>query len=222
MKASRSVRYLWLAALVLGEAFAAGIPGRYDPSAVALLPRYCIYTQGYREYVPGGNNPEEIKRWYSVMGQAFHAMHHYCWGLVDTNNAIFHARNSRERQALLLGSVREFDYVIKNTPPDFVLLPEILTKKGENLIRMGQAAPGLLALQQAIQLKPDYWPPYVQMSDYFKGVGDLKKARALLEEGLARTPDSKTLQQRLAEIKSGKDNRNTAPPAAKSPPPAKP
>ena len=50
----------------------------YDPREVAMLPRYCAYTQGFRDHVPGGNNPAEIQRWYSMLGETFNAMHHYC------------------------------------------------------------------------------------------------------------------------------------------------
>ena len=72
--------------LVLGAAFAlwsslclADIPGypsnieAYDSREVAMLPHYCIYTQLFRERVPGGNNPAEIGRWRAMMGETFDA-----------------------------------------------------------------------------------------------------------------------------------------------------
>ena len=85
--------------LALGVILAAGAPTyaqnitpgypasvtAYDPREVAMLPRYCAYTQSFRDHVPGGNNPAEIQRWYSILGETFHAMHHYCFGLMKTN-----------------------------------------------------------------------------------------------------------------------------------------
>ena len=90
--------------------------------------------------------------------------------------------------------------MIDRAPPDFVLLPEILMKKGENLIRLGQGANGNLQLLRAIELKPDYWPPYAAMSDYYKKTGDLKNAREVLEKGLSASPEAKALKERLANL----------------------
>ena len=55
-------------------------------------------------------------------------------------------------------------------------------------------------LERAIALKPDYWPPYVQLSDYYKESGQIALAREVLERALAQSPDVETLKQRLAEL----------------------
>src|SRR5206468_1439919 len=104
---------------------------------------------------------------YDLMGPGFHAMHHYCNGLIDTNRAMLLATSARVRTFYLGASITEFDYVIRNSPPDFIMLPEILTKKGENLLRLGNIALGIPTLEQAMQAKPDYWPPYAAMSDHY-------------------------------------------------------
>lgn len=236
MKASKSVRYLCQAALALGSVLAASIPAHgqggipgypdsveaYDPREVAMLPRYCIHTHTFRGRVPGGNNPVEIERWYSVMGRTFNTMHHYCWGLMKTNRAILLARTRQYRMFYLQDSIGEFDYVINSAPKDFVLLPEILTKKGENLIRLGRAPLGIQELTRAIELKPDYWPPYAVMSDHYKATGDIKKAREVLEKGLSVTPDVKALKMRLAELDAVKDKRTTSPQSGMPQQPVKP
>ena len=176
----------------------------YDPREVAMLPRYCVYTQLFRERVPGGNNPAEIRRWHDLLGSTFQAMHHYCWGLMKTNRALFLARTKQLRNFYLGSSINEFDYVIEHAPVDFVLLPEILTKKGENLIRLGKGAVGARELQRAIALKADYWPPYAALSDFYKESGDLAKARELLEKALSIAPETKSLKRRLAELQRTK------------------
>lgn len=230
MIASKSVRYLCQAAFALGSVLAAGItahgqeipiniPGGYpndvrsgDPRELALVPRYCLYTQPYRDREPGSNSPEEIKRWTSVMGPTFNDIHHYCWGLMKTNRAMFLVRSQQYRTFYLNSSLQEFDYVIRHAPKDFSLLPEILTKMGENLIRLDRGREGILAFQRAIELKPDYWPPYAAMSDYYASIGDLANAREWLENGLSVTPEVEALKRRMAEIDRTKDNRTTAPP----------
>jgi len=165
-----------------------------------MLPRYCAYTQGFRDHVPGGNNPDEIQRWSSMLGETFNAMHHYCYGLIKTNRAVLLSRTEQSRRFYLNDAISEFDYVLNGAPPDFVLLPEILMKKGENLIRLDRAESGNLLLQRAIELKPDYWPAYAVMSDSYKKKGDLKNAREVLEKGLLASPDAKALKERLANL----------------------
>jgi tetratricopeptide (TPR) repeat protein len=184
---------------------AGDIPGypeidAYDPREVAMLPSYCKHTQLFRDRVPGGNNPEEIRRWSTLMGSTFLAMHHYCWGLMKTNRALFLAKSKQIRSFYLTSSIDEFNYVIKHARDDFILLPEILTKKGENLIRLGHGPAGVLELEHAIQLKADYWPPYVALSDYYEQKGDRSKAREVLKQALSFAPDSKAVQRRLAKL----------------------
>jgi Flp pilus assembly protein TadD len=141
-----------------------------------------------------------VKRWYDVQGPTFHAMHHYCTGLMSTNRAVFLATNAQTKAAYLQSSIREFDYVIDRAPRDFILLPEILTKKGENLIRLGEGPTGAMHLSRAIDLKPDYWPPYAALSDYYKQVGELSNARDLLRKALSFAPQVAGLKRRLADL----------------------
>jgi len=213
MKAVRLMGGIFRTMLALGVILATGVPTSaqdipgypasvtaYDPREVTMLPRYCAYTQSFREHVPGANNPDEIQQWNSRLGQTFHAMHHYCWGLMKTNRGVLLARSEQSRRFYLNDAIVEFDYVLDRAPPDFVLLPEILMKKGENLIRLGQHGSGILQLRRAIELKPDYWPPYAALSDHYKSTGDLKNAREVLENGLLASPDTKALKERLANL----------------------
>jgi len=234
MKGSKPIRYRCPALLVLGAVLAVTVlayaaPPGYsadvyagDPREMAMVPRYCIYTQAFRDVVPGGNNPAEIERWNLIMGDTFHHMHHYCGGLIANNRGIFLSRNREERLSYLRHSIVEFDYVIQRASQDFKLLPDILTKKGETLIRLGQAPLGIVELQRAINLRPDYWPPYVQLSDYYKGTGDLGKAREYLEKALSYSPDAKGLKMRLMELDAVNAKRKTAPQSIEQSPKPRP
>ena len=210
--------------LVLGAACAlwsslcpADIPGypssieAYDSREVAMLPRYCIHTQLFREHVPGGGNAAEIGRWRAMMGETFDSLHHYCWGLMKINRGTILARSQQDRLHYLTDSIREFDYVIERAPPDFVLLPEILTRRGETLVKLGRATQGIADLQQAIEAKPDYWPPYAALSDHYKSVGETAKARELLEKAMSFAPESTGLKRRLAELGGGIAKARPAP-----------
>lgn len=172
----------------------------YDPREVAMLPRFCPHTQLFRERIPGGNDPEEIRRWHAAMGDIFLAMHHYCWGLMYLHRAKVLARDAQARSFNYGSAVGEFDYVIRQARRDFVLLPEILTRRGEALLGLGRTALALAEFERAIELKPDYWPPYAYISDHHKSKGDTTRAREILQAGLAHSPQAKGLQRRLNEL----------------------
>jgi hypothetical protein len=180
-----------------------------DAREVALLPRYCLYTQTFRERVPGANDAAAIESWYSHMGPVFHHMHHYCIGLMKTNRALLLSREAHTRRYYLADAVTEYDYVIDRSPPDFVLLPEIRTNKGRNLVLLEKGPLAVMEFGRAIESKNDYWPPYAYLSDYYKQLGDAKKARELLEQGLSHVPDAKGLQRRLAELGPNTERRGT-------------
>jgi tetratricopeptide (TPR) repeat protein len=187
----------------------------FEPRDFTMLPAYCKHTKVFNE--EGRGDPAEYERWLTVMGPTFHHMHHYCYGLVQTNRATFFSRTPEERTSNLAYSLGEFDYVIDRALPHFVMLPEIHTKKGENLIRLGEGSRGMREFLRAIELKPDYWPPYAYISDYYKKLGDVVSARKWLEKGLSVLPNAKALTQRLTELDGPKDLRKTAPGPARKP-----
>jgi tetratricopeptide (TPR) repeat protein len=141
-----------------------------------------------------------IDAWTAQMGDIFHALHHYCAGLIKANRALLLARNTTDRRFYFSDAIIEYDYVIVRAPPDFVLLPEIVTKKGEALVHLGRGPLAVLEFERAIELKTDYWPPYAHLSDYYKASGELRKARETLDAGLAKVPDAKALLRRKSEL----------------------
>ncbi len=199
-------------AAIVWTALTLGVPGsasaenhqELEPNLVKMLPSYCKYTQYFRDRLPGGNDRAEIERWTQSLGPTFVHMHHYCFGLLNTNRAIYTSKTRQDRAFNLNNSVTEFQYVIEKAPPEFVLLPEMLTKKGENLVRLGKGPQGFPDLQRAIELKPDYWPPYAAISDYFKEVDNPAQAREWLQKGLEATNNAKALVRRMAELNDPK------------------
>ena len=185
----------------------------YDAREVALLPRYCLFTLGFRlAKVAGGESQSETDAWYAHLGPTFHSLHHYCWGMMKTNRAVLLARDPTTRRFYLTDSIGEFDYVIDRAPDDFLLLPEILTRKGENLIRLGKGSLAVFDLERAISLKPDYWPAYAQLADHYNSIGDARRARESLQEGLAQAPDANGLKRRLGELNKSEHLRKPARP----------
>ena len=134
------------------------------------------------------------------MGNGFIHIHHYCWGLDATNRALFDARSKLDRDRTLRGSLKEFDYVIARVDSKFPLLPEILTKKAENLFRLERNPEAITTLVRAIEIRSDYWPPYAALSDYYKKTGNLDEARNWLKRGLAAAGEARGLERRLKEL----------------------
>jgi hypothetical protein len=189
-----------------------GYPDRvfdYDPREIAMLPPYCKHTQDFRDKVPGGGDGTLIQRWRDVLGPTYEHTHHYCWGLMKTNRGNLLVRTDEARRYYLSDAITEFQYVIDRSPPSYPLLPEVLSRKGENLLRLGRESVAMLAFEQALQVKPDYWPPYAHMSDYFKSLGDVGKARELLERGLQNAPNETALKRRLDELSAAASGRRT-------------
>ncbi len=192
----------------------------YDPREVALLPKYCIYTQLFRQHVPGGNDAEQLQAWRAIMGATFEAMHHYCFGLMKTNRAMLHGLNRDQRRFYLTDALDEYDWVLTRAPNDFILLPEIFVKKGVNLVRLDKGPIAILQFERAIELKPDYWTAYGELSDFYKQQGNIAGARETLERGLVHSPDSPGLKRRMTELSAvndGKKTRRSTDPAAPTP-----
>jgi tetratricopeptide (TPR) repeat protein len=195
---------------VSGGSAAQSIPGypesigEFDPREVARLPPYCIYTAHFRENIPAGMNPVESRRWQALFGEVFQTLHHYCWGLMYLHRAKFLAREERIRRFNFGAAIHDFDYVLNFVEArklyDFVLLPEILTRKGEALVGLGRGARAIAEFERAIELRPDYWPAYAQLADYYRDSGEVDRAREVLHAGLARSPDTPALTRRLKEL----------------------
>lgn len=180
-----------------------GYPDRvdaFDPREVAMLPKYCTYTQLFTDSVPGGNDAQVRSSWYATMGPTFNHMHHYCFGLMKTNRAVLLSRDAVSRNFYLNDAIIEYDYVIRRAPPDFVLMPEMLTKKGQNLVLLGKGPMAVMEYRAAIEANAQYWPAYAYLSDYYAESGDLKQAREVLEEGIAKASDVTALQRRLDKL----------------------
>src|SRR5262245_55755637 len=186
----------------------AGYPDEFmapDAREVRLLPPYCVYSQIFSwKYRP---NEAEQKRWQAALGPTFTHIHHYCFGLLKTNRALYLTKTRQYREFYLRDSLGEFDYVIQRSPEDFVLLPEILTTTGENLVRLGRGSFAVFEFERAAELNPKFWPPYAHLADYYKSTGELDKAREVLSKGLAQAPDTKPLLERLAALDSSASRR---------------
>jgi tetratricopeptide (TPR) repeat protein len=159
---------------------------------MALIPRYCASAQGF------GTNYErtpEGQQWAARLGRrSFHAIHHYCWGQINLQRALRSSTPRRERDYLLGTIIADYDYVLEHADPDFVLLPEILTRKGEVELLRSRPADANKSFARARALRPDYWPAYSAWAEFLIYLGKKAEAKAIVKSGLEYSPESRTLR----------------------------
>lgn len=172
------------------------------PAEDATLPRYCADAMlGPNGYGGPGQNPAAA-HWVSIMGNGFWTIHHYCRGLLLRMRSQRFDLSAQQRSSMQKGAVDDFDYVLKNTGPDFVLRPEILVRKGETLVSLHQYRDAETAFQEAARAKQDYWPAYLDLAELYRSQNQIDLARSTVEEGLIHAPHSKSLA-RLRQQLSG-------------------
>jgi len=189
-----SVMALAAAALLLALPARAIKPQDVTEGEIALLPEYCIDTEGFIYGSVG--NPGQSPRapmWVERMGLTFKGMHHYCWGLVNLNRLLAGRANTSDKRYFAKQIVDEYHYVLRVSTPDFILLPEIWTRIGEASLLADDVGGALDAYAKARKIKPDYWPAYSQWAEFLLRYGKKDEAKALLRSGLQFSPDSKVL-----------------------------
>ncbi|MGZ8215952.1 tetratricopeptide repeat protein [Methylomagnum sp.] len=190
--------------LVLISIFLASGTALADPpvnmAEVARLPPYCRGVQQIRSI---SKDPIPIEQHIQQYGFEYTHLHHYCWALNSENKAMV-MLDKRARNSLLFYSLSDIEYVIERARPAFVFLPEIHTGKARILSQLGRDVEAFTALNKALQLKPDYWPASMRLSDYYKKHGDLENAKKVLVKALEKTPNVKIIQKRLSELSAAK------------------
>lgn len=189
--------------------------GWFTPAELSLLPPYCNAMQGRPDYTgPGG------ARWRAWLGDDLQHVHHYCRGLRDARFATLMARiTPQQRNFLWERAVNEYDYMIRNAKATLPIMPEILLRRGEALLRVGKAMPAEESFQRAVKLKADYWEAYAALADILVANKQFDRAREVLENGLANAPQATALQERLQRLSSAGDKSSAGKPATARTPP---
>ena len=170
-------------------------------SELALLPAYCIDTEGFN-YGPKGapNQSPKAAYWESIMGPTFWALHHSCWAKVAVMRSYRSGTPAHIRKATLQGAISEYMYVVNNARPDFILLPEIYTNIGDLELLLQQYKNADEAFALARKAKPDYWPAYSHWADYLIKSGKKEDAKELLKTGLEYSPQARILIESYRQL----------------------
>jgi len=210
-------RLVWALALYVGSSgLAIAAPENITDGELALTPPYCQDVQGIKWGDASYNPSPRAAYWVGLMGKSFWAMHHYCWGLISTRRALAAGVAPVIRRGLLESAVNDYGYVVKNSTPDFVLLPEIYTRIGETQLLLGSSSAAYDAFARARSIKPDYWPPYVRWAEVLVKTGRKKEAKALLADGLRYSPDAKPLIEEYRRLGGNPAEVQQLPPEPKA------
>ena len=202
-------------AVAISTAAQAGKPDNVTEAEMALLPPYCPDTQTFK-YGDALSNPSpNAPKWVGLMGKGFWTMHHYCWALLNLARAQKPSMPENIRDATRHYAIEDMKFVLQNTEPDFILLPEIYTKIGDVELALRRPAEANVAFAKARSLKPSYWPAYLNWAEYLRRTGEKAKAREMVEEGLSYSPDAKALRRLLTDL--GGDPRTIAPRPSEEP-----
>lgn len=184
-----------------------------------LLPPVCKGTQLIRE-VSGDKTPfGEYKR---IYGDDFMHLHHYCWAL-NTQNKYHKNPTSVYWRGMLPYAIGDLDYVIKNSSPTFVFLPDVYLAKARIYSLQKQNGQAIAAAHKAIETKPDSVRAYTFTSDLYENLGNKANAIKTLESALDHVPDSKPILKRLTRLGVKPRKREPVAPKVEMPPaPASP
>ena len=206
-----TLRTSWMGLLLasLAGAACAQSPKDVTDGELALLPPFCYDTMGMRYGDKMTNRSPRASHWESLMGQSFWTMHHYCWAKINQRRIFAPGTDPKFRIGLLGGVIGDLGFVINNTPPDFIMLPEIYSALGEvELLRKNPAAANG-HFNTARKLKPSYPPPYLLWSEYLLSTGKKDEAKALLKAGLEHNNSAVSLQ--VMYTKLGGDPKTIVP-----------
>lgn len=164
-------------------------PENVTPMEIAVLPPYCAAK-------PWPNQPADPAKanyWHGLLGESWKGLHHYCWALVHVRRAQTPGTAATQRNYFMKVALQDYYYVIANSTPNFVLLPEIWLRIGEAHALVLDPGRAIEAYDQSRRHKVDYWPAYVQGAELLLKVGQKPQAKRWAADGLSVMPDNPQL-----------------------------
>jgi tetratricopeptide (TPR) repeat protein len=187
-------RSMALVILLLPSVASARSPKGVKDAEMALLPKYCPYTQGGKLGSTVDKPSAAVNAWVNAMGPDFWHMHHHCWALIHFNRAQRANLPLSTKRAFLTEARDDFLYIVEVATPTFIHLPEAYVWLGRTTLQLGNIEEGIGAYKSAVELKPDYWPAYYHWATFLKGRDARAQALEVARQGLAASSQAKPLE----------------------------
>jgi tetratricopeptide (TPR) repeat protein len=182
---------LYLVLTIAGMHAHAGPPDNWNDGEVELAGAYCMDTMGFRYGDAYGNTSPRASYWVAQMGKGFWNMHHYCWAMISLRRG--KSMPLARRQASFESARGDLIYVVHNSPADFVMLPEVLSRLGEVDVLLGNLGAAHTWYEQARTLRPDYPQAYAEWAEVLIRLKKQPDALNLVRQGLKYSPGSSSL-----------------------------
>lgn len=177
-------------------------PDGVTPGELALTPAFCQDAQTFNGWSQGFRESPRSGFWISQMGQAFWAIHHYCWAAINTRRANGPGVEPRVRAHLLRTAIDDYMYVLNHATAEFPLTPEIYYLIGDTHLMLGEHALAMQAFQLSRKAKADYWPPYVAEAKILESMNRRSEAREMIQQGLQLMPQEPALLEQQRRLGS--------------------
>jgi len=203
-------------------ASATGPGPRANPNGVtwgelALLPVYCKDANGIVWGDASFNRSPNATYWEGVLGEDFWHLHHYCYALANLRRAQAPGVDPIRKKFLLGKVLGDYQYMVRNSRREFVLLPEIMVRIGDVQWMLGNQSEALNVYMDAVQLKPDYGHAYVRWAETLQSVKLTSQATEVLERGLKSAPQSPEVRAAYTKLTGRVVETPPPPPAAPAP-----
>lgn len=205
--------------LVAAIAICSSPPGRatsrQPASVLATLPPYCADSElsaTYERYGP------RWQYWAARMSPLFNTIHHYCRGLLDFRAARRSLPGSQAQQILLKRAISEYEFILRHDRRQlqaFPLWPELLIRRGEAAVMLEDWALATASYEQAREVKPDYWPAYLDWAEVLARLKLQGQARDLIRQGLLIDPTVESMRQAFLKYGGALKDIPDKPPAAR-------
>ena len=167
-----------------------------------LLPEYCraqgnvapvFFKRFYRA--------DLVAKWQSALGDNYLHYHHLCWAIVSITHAYRLETQYQNRSAASRSAVGNIIYVLERATPDFILAADAYTRMGEGYLLARDDRNAEAAFRKAIEIKPDYWRPYVWWAQRLMQLGRTREALAFAEEGQKNAPNAKAIDDLIRDLR---------------------
>jgi tetratricopeptide (TPR) repeat protein len=115
-------------------------------------------------------------------------------------NRYYRARSEQDKQFNLNNARTNFDYMVSHASPTYILMPEVHRLLGTVFLLSGRPGQAIAEFTKSIELDPHQPKAYQELSDYYLGLKQQKKALEVVTEGLRYNPDAKVLQRRYEDL----------------------
>ncbi|MDP2809123.1 MAG: hypothetical protein Q8O34_03135 [Rhodocyclaceae bacterium] len=170
----------------------------------ALLPEYCRYKAWVSNTHP---NPPKSEKWENFFGRDFVHIHHYCWGLVWLGRANRSGVSEQDRKTLLIMAHGGANYVLENTGPNFPIRAELYTRQLEISLLQRNENAAEHAFRKAVEANPKFVRAYWLRAYWLFKRGKLPEAMKVAEQGLEQVPESKMLNELVAEMRAARKSQ---------------